>query len=82
MASGNACVICGLAGGLQFPSCCRNPICSTCMPSFMQSQNRCATCRASLRGVQWIDAATALDLHRRIEDANAVEREAEEADGE
>ena len=43
---------------------------------------QCPTCRAPLRGIQWIDAATALDLHRRIEDANAVEREAEEADGE
>ena len=82
MASGNACVICGLAEGLRFPSCCRNPICSMCMPNFLASQNRCATCRASLRGVQLIDAASALDLHRRIDDANAAERRAEEADGE
>jgi hypothetical protein len=52
------------------------------MPNYRATQDRCATCRVSLRGVKWVDAALALDLHRRIEDANAVEREAEEADGE
>jgi hypothetical protein len=52
------------------------------MPNFRATQYRCATCRVSLLGVQWVDASLALDLHRRIEDANAVEREAEEADGE
>ena len=60
----------GPCWGLKFPSFCRNPICSTTIPSFIASQSRCATCRSSLRGVQWIDAVAALDLHRRIEDAN------------
>jgi hypothetical protein len=52
------------------------------MPNYRATQTRCATCRGSLVGVQWVGADFALDLHRRIEDANAVEREAEDADGE
>ena len=49
------------------------------MPDFIASQTRCTTCKGSLIEVQWIDASIALDLHRRIEDANAVDHEAEEA---
>jgi len=81
MATGNACVICGSAEGLKFPSCCRNPICSTCMPRIQATQRNCATCRTALGQVQWFDAVAALDLHRRIGDALQPEADAREPEG-
>jgi hypothetical protein len=81
MASGNACAICGSAEGLKFPSCCRNPICSSCMPNLRATQRSCATCRAALGQVQWFDAVAALDLHRRIADAMQAEAGHEEEPG-